>query len=382
MRVVVLNLAHAADLAIPDAVLDEYRSLTGWAEGLVAAGAEVVVVQGFVDDARRTRADVEYDFVAGRFRPSLSRWRFPWRALRAVQARNPDVVHVNGLVYPLPIRALRALLPNRCPLIVQHHAERPARGVLAAVQRWCLGAADGFVFTGREMAEPWKRKGMVRPQQPVFEILEGSSSFGLAARATARASSGLTGEPLCIWLGNLDSNKDPLTVLDGFERLLESHPRARLCMAYRHDGLVGEVRERIARSRGLGGAVTLLGRLPYADLEVCLNSADLFLQGSHHEGSGYALVDAMACGVVPVVTDIPSFRFITGGVFPLWPPGDAEGLRAAAKSVLGQPLGPQRVAVRALFEERLSFEAIGRQALAAYRELARGRVGSGLRSPR
>ena len=41
-------------------------------------------------------------------------------------------------------------------------------------------------------------------------------------------------------------------------------------------------------------------------------AADVFVSGSHSEGSGYALIEAMSAGVVPVVTDIPSFRAIAG----------------------------------------------------------------------
>ncbi len=41
------------------------------------------------------------------------------------------------------------------------------------------------------------------------------------------------------------------------------------------------------------------------------NSADYFVLGSHYEGSGFSLVEAMSCGVIPIVTDIPSFRMMT-----------------------------------------------------------------------
>ena len=41
------------------------------------------------------------------------------------------------------------------------------------------------------------------------------------------------------------------------------------------------------------------------------SAADLFVVGSHHEGSGYSLMEACACGAMPVVTDIPTFRLLT-----------------------------------------------------------------------
>ena len=53
------------------------------------------------------------------------------------------------------------------------------------------------------------------------------------------------------------------------------------------------------------------------------SAADLFVVGSHHEGSGYALMEACACGAVPVVTGIPTFRLLTGSgsIGALWTPG-------------------------------------------------------------
>jgi len=38
------------------------------------------------------------------------------------------------------------------------------------------------------------------------------------------------------------------------------------------------------------------------------SAADLFVVGSHHEGSGYALMERARADSIPVVTGIPTFR--------------------------------------------------------------------------
>ncbi len=376
MRVVIIN--YGADFAPetePEATLDGLRGLTGWAQAVHDAGAEVTVVQGAGRAGRVRRAGVDYVFVAGPFAPRLSRRRIPFRLHRVVRRLEPEAVHLNGLLYAHQARFLRRLLPAGCPLVVQHHGEAPDRGMARTLQRWGLAAADGFFFTGRETAAPWREDGLIRPWQRVFEIMEGSSHFQPADRATARAATGLSGRPVFLWAGNLDANKDPLTVLSGFERALPEMPEARLYMAYRSDPLLGEVRRRIASSPLLRDAVELLGTVAYERMEGYFNSADFLLQGSHKEGSGFALADALACGTVPVVTDIAPFRFMTAAADSgracgaLWPPGDAEALSSAILELARRPVKPQHQAARALFEHRLSFEAIGRQAARAYREL-------------
>ena len=57
------------------------------------------------------------------------------------------------------------------------------------------------------------------------------------------------------------------------------------------------------------------------------SAADVFISGSHYEGSGYALIEAMSAGLVPIVTDIPSFRSIAGDCGERWQPGDARRIR-------------------------------------------------------
>ena len=378
----------------PETVLDGLRGLTGWAEAVRGAGAEVTVVQGAVADARLRRHEVDYVLVAGRFSPRLSRRQLPWRLHRVARRLEPQAVHVNGLLYAHQARLLRLGLPATCPLVLQHHGEAPDQGLASRVQRWGLAAADGFFFTGVETATSWHERRLIRPRQRVFEIMEGSSRFRPAVRSASRADTGLAGHPVFFWAGNLDANKDPLTVLDGFEATLAELPEARLYMAYRFAPLADEVKRKIA-SGPLQGAVELLGTVAYERMEAYFNSSDFFLQGSHKEGSGFALADALACGTVPVVTDIAPFRFMTeAGDDPgsasgaddsghasgathacgaLWPVGDAGALRAAILALAHRPLEPQRRAARALFERRLSFEVIGRQALAAYQELREDR---------
>jgi glycosyltransferase involved in cell wall biosynthesis len=74
------------------------------------------------------------------------------------------------------------------------------------------------------------------------------------------------------------------------------------------------------------------------------------------------------------VSDIPSFRQLTGSSGLLFGPGDAEGGAAALVAALRAPLA--RSLVRQHFQEHLSFGVIGRTLVAAYNDLARARAAS------
>jgi glycosyltransferase involved in cell wall biosynthesis len=185
----------------------------------------------------------------------------------------------------------------------------------------------------------------------------------------------MTGNPVILWVGRLIPLKDPLTVLEGFTRVLQHLPQARLYMAYGTADMLPAVQKRIAASKTLSDAVTLLGRIQHSQLEDIYNSSDYFVLGSHHEGSGFSLAEAMACGVVPVVTDIPSFRVMTDGgrLGACWRPGSPEAFADKFLEVMRQPLEQLSRKTQSFFQLRLSYKAIARDSMRAYREVIAAR---------
>jgi glycosyltransferase involved in cell wall biosynthesis len=378
MHILLINYVYGAGISAPDELLRRYPTLTGWAEALVEAGTQVSVLLRFHREASLMRNGVDYEFISDRHPPRLRGWQIPIRLhRRAGQLARQDsavAAHIHSLIFPLQTAALRASLPGRCAILAQHHADKPFRGWRKWLQRWGLSFADGFFFASQEQGQDWQREGIIRSSQPVFEVMEGSTSFTPGERLSARQRTGLGGEPLFLWVGRLDRNKDPLAVLAGFEQALLALPRAHLAMIYHTGELLPAVQERLAANPGLREAVSLVGRVPYDQLEPYYHSADYFVLGSHYEGSGYALAEAMACGVFPIVTDIPSFRMMTdqGRLGVLWPVGDAQALAAAMRRAAAQPASPRDT--RQFFEQTLSYPAIAGRALAAYQAIAAQRL--------
>jgi glycosyltransferase involved in cell wall biosynthesis len=116
-----------------------------------------------------------------------------------------------------------------------------------------------------------------------------------------------------------------------------------------------------------------------------MRAADIFVLGSHREGSGYSLIEALGCGLPPVVTDIPSFRALTGAgaVGSLWPCGDSQALSRALQALAARTGASVRAAVRAHFERELSFAALGTKLVTMYRDVSvrtRPARGTGLAS--
>jgi glycosyltransferase involved in cell wall biosynthesis len=382
MHVSLLNYIYDAEYKTVDALLGRYLSLTGWAESLLAAGAQrVTVLQRFDRDIDMQRGGVDYLFRSGARQRGRS-WSDPRRLHRAVAVLRPDVAHVNGMMFPIQTWQLRRALPHEAALIVQDHGGVPMTGrtigarLRHAVKRAGLRAADGFMFTAAEQAQPWQAAGLIGAHQPIYQVVEASRPVQPMAPAAARAATGVRGDPALLWVGHLDANKDPLTVLAGFERALPHLPGARLTMTYMNDTLLPAVRARLAASPALSERVDLHGRVPYELIAAYFSAADIFVQGSYREGSGYALIEALICGATPVVTDIPSFRAITAvngasvaAYGALWPPGDAAALAAALIAVGQGDLRQRRMELIDYASRTLTWEAIGRRALTVYQDL-------------
>lgn len=354
MRVLQVNYAFDPNLASAAGLLDRYATLTGWAAALSRAGAEVATVQAFHSSANVTRMGLPYIF--GDFATLAA----------AAAAFHADLVHVNGLGRPLRTwRLARRVAP--AALVVQDHAGGdPSGGTLRRiVRRTLLRPVDAFLFTAVEQAEPWRRAGLIRAPQAVFDVLEASTDVRPLPQAAARAATGVSGDPAALWIGRLNANKDPLTVLDGFERVAARRAGAALTMIFQDGEFEDGVRARVAGSPVLRDRVRLAGRVPHDRIAAFCSAADLFVLGSHHEGSGYALLESMACGCVPVVTDIPSFRAIVRDEGVLWPPGDSESCARAMERAAAIP----RQRVLDHFARNLTWEAVGKRAMKIYEEV-------------
>jgi glycosyltransferase involved in cell wall biosynthesis len=380
IRIASLNLAYDERLATPDALLDAYHTLTGWSAALARAGALVHVVQRFATAAGRQRDEIDYSFVADDDTAMPRPWDRLTGAAGAVLAARPDIVHVNGLMFPGAVRTLREVLPRPTAIVLQDHSGALPRSLpwpldRLSATRWAeaFAAADACTFTAAALAERWRPYGLPA-SLPILEIPEASTTLAPIDREAAVVQTAMTGQPALLWVGRLEPNKDPFTLLDALERALPALPEARCTMIFDAGRLERDVRARVAASSLLSGRVTLTGAVRHDRMAAYYSAADVFLSASHHEGSGYALIEALACGVTPCVTTIPAFRARVGPVGACWAPGDpadgARALLARARTVTAA----ERTTRRRRFDETLHWDAIGRRTLEQYERIVAGRL--------
>ena len=366
MHVVQANFQPAPEGLAAGAVLDRWRSLADVAGIAARGGVRVSVVQAASRRDCIVRDGIEYHFVdvAGS-KGATERGR---RFAGVLSDLGAEVLHVHGLAFAGEAFAVSRHLP-RLPMLCQDHADRPPRWWRVPRWRRWYSAVSGVAFTAAAQARPFFDARVFPQRMPVFAIPESSSRFAPGDRQRARADTGIHGDPCVLWVGHMNAGKDPLTVVDGVARAAMRLPGLQLWCAFGSAPLLAEVQDRVRACPQLADRVHFLGNVTHAQVEMLMRAADIFVSGSRSESCGYALLEALACGATPVVTEIPSFRALTGdgAVGRLWPSGDAAALAEALVEASSQRTPPARV--RGHFDATLSFEAVGRRWADAYAQV-------------
>lgn len=163
-------------------------------------------------------------------------------------------------------------------------------------------------------------------------------------------------------------------ILASFARVLKAHPSAVLLQKYYHrdpEALAGYLKT--AEALGVAERVRLIGDMPYTDIPELYALADVVVSVPSSDATPMSVLEALACGVVPIVSDLPSLReWITDGANGyLVPIGDRDALAARIIHVLnaGEALEDARRRNRRLIMDRADHGQNMRAMGACYAEL-------------
>ncbi|MEE8450610.1 MAG: glycosyltransferase family 4 protein [Thermoguttaceae bacterium] len=165
--------------------------------------------------------------------------------------------------------------------------------------------------------------------------------------------------------------KHPGTVLHAFRKVDDRKSR----LTFLGEGLLGGQLADDILAHGLNHRVTLGGLVAREAVYETLRTADLFVSASAGEGLPIAVLEAMACRVPVLLSDIPPHREIADGVdfIPLVAVEDVDGFAREMRTFQEMPPS-QRAAIgeqcRRLVLRRFSLPVMHRGYETIYRELA------------
>jgi glycosyltransferase involved in cell wall biosynthesis len=337
----------------PAAWLERIKAYTGVLEA-VAANHEVISIEQINYEGDEIKNGVTYQF-----RKFDIRSYFPLKLNLYIRQQKPDVVFIHSLHFPLQVMLLRLVLGRKPKIIIQNHAEKPFTGIKKKLVRLSGRCVNAYLFASRAMGLEWITKGNLTSSKKIHEVMELSSFFYPIPKETAHAKTRITETNAFLWVGRLDQNKDPLTVIKAFLKFAAATPSACLYMLYHTEELLAEIHQ-LLKDEPNAAAIKLIGKVPNEELIYWFNSVDFIVAGSHYEGSGTAICEAMSCGCIPIVTDIFSFRMMTddGNIGTLYEAGNVVELLAALQQAATLNISAEKEKALAYFKSTLSFEAI------------------------
>lgn len=362
MKIVHVSFVRVRGCHNPRQWLERLYFFTGTLESL-AKGHEVISVHCIEGSAEVRQQGVRYRF----FKTSGIEFFFPLRIIFFLSREQPDAVVLHGVRYVWQNFLTGVFLSRRCALFVQHHGEPVLRR-----GRWFFRLADlftdGYFFTASGIASDWSRKGLIALNK-VFEVPGGSTHFvpSVRKKATRPFETTDTG-PVYIWVGRFNQNKDPDTLLKAFGQFARERANVTLIIVFADEGIPASVKK---LSHGVADNIHWVGKVPHGALASWFGISDFVVSTSHAESTGFAVIEAMACGCVPVVTDIPAFRMLTGDgtCGTLYPAGDVAALLSAFHQSTQFDLEAMRNKVLTQFEKHLSFDAIARRMSDAFQSV-------------
>ena len=109
------------------------------------------------------------------------------------------------------------------------------------------------------------------------------------------------------------------------------------------------------------------GYLPQPDLRRLTAGAAALVLPSRYEGFGLPALEALACGVPVVTTDIPVLREVTGGLAEYVPVGDVAALAEALRRTLATEQDAARTGQRRAWAATFTWERCAAETVTAYR---------------
>lgn len=113
-------------------------------------------------------------------------------------------------------------------------------------------------------------------------------------------------QPVVISTRSLAPIYDVKTLVEAIPLVLAEIPQVKFLIAG-----AGEQKNyltELAQTLGVSDNVNFIGWVPRSELPKYLSSADVYVSSSLSDGTSNSLLEAMACGLAPIVTDIPANR--------------------------------------------------------------------------
>lgn len=239
--------------------------------------------------------------IGGKYSESQGKWKYPismLRARRLIRKLKPDIVHAHYVTSC----GLTALVCGFHPTVLTAHGSDLTVGIKSRIWRPLLKRifefSDCVNAVSPNLADMAKSLGIDPEKIRTLTLGIDTERFALSQRPQFDKSRPLR----LICTRRLESVFDHHTIIDALASLKAK--QVRFEMTFAGDGsLRGELTHRV-EDAGLSDSVRFEGKLDNDDLPEVLGRQDAYLSASLWDGASLSLLEAMATGLFPIVSDI------------------------------------------------------------------------------
>jgi glycosyltransferase involved in cell wall biosynthesis len=218
----------------------------------------------------------------------------------------PDLVHAG----PIQIGALLTALARFRPLVAMSWGSDllrdGARGIGRVAAGYALRRCEALVCDCQTVRAAALRLGVPAERIVVFPWGVDLAHFSPAPPSEVRARLGWEDALVLLSARSWEPGYGVEILVGGFIRAARSFPELRLLML--GDGSLRPRILRLLAEAGMEKRVHVAGQVGWEDLPSCYRAADLYVSASRSDGSSISLLEAIACGLPAMVSDIPGNR--------------------------------------------------------------------------
>ena len=239
--------------------------------------------------------------IGKKYSETQGKWKYPISMLRVRKILNkikPDIIHAHYATSA----GLTALVSGFHPSVVTVHGSDLTVGIKSMIWRPILkkifNYADCINVVSDDLSEMVLSLGIDKRKIKTFTLGIDTEKYSFTQKSEIEKSHPLK----LVCTRRLEPVFDHFTIIDALALLKEKGIRFQMTFVG-GGSLLNRMKQKV-NDLGLAESVNFLGKIPNDDLPEILSKQDIYLSTSLWDGASLSLLEAMAIGLIPVVSDI------------------------------------------------------------------------------
>ena len=228
------------------------------------------------------------------------------QVIKLIKKIKPDIVHAH---YVTGSGYLGGILSGLHPLVVSAMgsdiliASKKSK-MMRPVVKYLLKKADLITCDGENTKKEMITLGADSKKiRLIYHGVDTKKFTPTQKLKNLRAKLGISNSPIVISLRSLQPKYDVETLIKAVHLVLKEFPKTKLIVA--GDGAQKAYLKNMANSLEVLDSIKFVGQIPHNQLPYYLTLANVYVSTSLSDGGiSISTLEAMACGIVPVVTDV------------------------------------------------------------------------------